>query len=167
MRAAAVTLVLTMSIIAPGLAAAQAAGEEAVGAVAAVVLEYMDGVLSGDAERVAAVVHPELTKIGLMRLPKTGRVVLRHTGMTRLVEVVRARGELVPEPQREIEVEVFRVEDDIAEARVRSTRFYDLVHLVRINGQWKVLNALWIPFRPAPAPQGMALDAATAVTPSR
>ena len=53
-------------------------------------LDYMEGALSGDASRMERAIHPELTKVTFMKLPKTETVVLRKAGSSRLIELVRA-----------------------------------------------------------------------------
>lgn len=160
MRTAAAPHLLALLILALILPAVrtEATIEDETERIKAAARDYMDGVLAGDVERVSRSVHPELNKVGLMTLPKTERVVLRRTGLTRLLEIVRVRGELLPEMQRCVEVEVFHIEDDLAAARVSSARYYDLIHLVRIEGEWKVLSALWIPFRPKRPTASMDLD---------
>lgn len=112
--------------------------------IMAAALGYMDGALDSDATRVGAAVHTELTKVTPMTLPETGKTALRSAGYSRLVELVRAKAIHLEEGSRGIEAEIFDVREGIACAKVVSSRFYDYLHLVKIDGQWKILNVLWV-----------------------
>ena len=121
-------------------------------AVTQTALDYMDGTLSGSAERMERAVHPELTRVLLEKYPQTGRFYLRKAGATLLVsvararsEVARARGVSLGEQKWNIEVTVFDIGNDLASVKAVSTRFYYLLQLAKIDGRWKLINVLWIP----------------------
>ena len=105
-------------------------------------LDYMDGAHSGDAARVEKAIHPELTKVSVRRMPN-GHDVLRKTGYTSLIELVRANVVAVPEEERDIEVTVFAVRENLASVKVTSSVFYDYLLLAEIEGEWKLINVLW------------------------
>jgi hypothetical protein len=136
---ACILLVLT------GAVAAAESAEDEKAAIIAASLDYMDGALSGDASRMARAIHQEVTKNTLTTFEETGRVALRRSGSTRLVELVRAGVVTVDEEQRRNEVTVFDSRQGLASVKVVSSRFYDYLHLATIDGQWKIVNALWIP----------------------
>ena len=46
-------------------------------------------------------------------------------------------------PERRIDVHVVEVYGDIATAVVDSHVYREYVHLVRTDGDWKIVNALW------------------------
>lgn len=116
--------------------------------ITAAALGYMDGALDSDAARVAEAVHPELTKVALMTFPDAGGTALRKMGRSALVEVVRAGATHVGPEERDIEVEIFDAREGIASARVVSVKYYDYLQLAKIDGQWKILNVLWVPNGP-------------------
>jgi hypothetical protein len=50
------------------------------------------------------------------------------------------------------QTEVLDVYGDAATVRALSTHFVDYLHLVRWQGEWKILNVLWVPRAGAPKP---------------
>jgi len=118
--------------------------EEDKKAVVETVMNYMEGAYTADAERMALAVHPELTKVQLSTFPQTGTYYLRPAGATRLIEVVRGM-QVVPEEERNIELKVLDIGDDMAVVMMDSAHFHDLLQIAKINGKWKIINVLWIP----------------------
>ena len=116
--------------------------EAAKKAVTAAALDYMNGAHSGDAARVKRAIHPELTKVSIRKMP-AGKDALRKTGYTSLIELVRAEVVALPEDERDIEVAVFAVREKLASVKVTSSMFYDYLLLAEIDGEWKLINALW------------------------
>lgn len=111
-------------------------------AVTQVAMDYMDGALDGDAVRVEKAIHPELTKIAVGTMTD-GTNILRKSGYSMLIELVRAGAVHVPEDLRTIEVEIFSVHEGIASVKVTSSVFCDYLHIAEINGEWKLVNVLW------------------------
>jgi hypothetical protein len=114
-------------------------------AVLKAALDYMDGAMDGDVERLAGALHPELNKVRVLTLPQTGRQCLVSAGATRLTEVVRAQGAMMPAEERNIEVKVFDTGDGLAAVLAVSAAFYDYAQLAKIDGEWKLVNVLWVP----------------------
>ncbi|MEW6744419.1 MAG: nuclear transport factor 2 family protein [Planctomycetota bacterium] len=116
-------------------------------------LDYMDGALDANAERVARAVHPELHKVTFQKIPSATKTVLTQSGATRLVELVRARRIYLAETERHIEVQVLRVKDELACVKVTSTKYSDYLQLARIGDRWQIINVLWLPTEAAGAAQ--------------
>lgn len=108
-------------------------------------LDYIEGAYTGDGERMANALHPELTKVLIMPHPRTGKVMLITMGASMLIEGTRAKLGLLDEDKRNIEVTVYHVGNDLATARVTSARYIDHLQLAKIDGQWKIVNVLWVP----------------------
>jgi len=106
-------------------------------------LDYIDGAHEGNAMRMERAVHPELTKVTLMKFPQTGRTVLRKAGSTRLIELIRANVAPLDEDKRNIEVTIFAMKEGLAAVRAVSAMFYDYLLMANIDGQWKLINVLW------------------------
>lgn len=106
-------------------------------------LDYIDGAHEGSAVRMERAVHPELTKVTLMKLPQTGKTVLRKAGSTRLIELIRANVAPLDEDKRNIKVTIFAVKEGLAAVRAVSAMFYDYLLVAKIDGQWKLINVLW------------------------
>lgn len=109
-------------------------------------LDYMEGALNADAKRVAQGVHEELNKVQISILPEGQRQVLLYNTASTLVSAVQAEGDGAPSPDdKTVQVTVFDVHGDIAAARAVGSPWYDLLHLVRIDGKWRIVNVLWAP----------------------
>lgn len=106
-------------------------------------LDYIDGSFSGDAERMARAVHPELNKVMPATLPQTNTTMLNYMSAAMLVEGTRAKMGLVDEDKRGIQFKLLDRQHDIAMAEVLSSQYYDYLHLAKLNGEWKIVNVLW------------------------
>lgn len=146
------------------IAAAQApaipAAEQA--AIVATALDYGEGWYSGAPERMERAIHPDLNKVVVQALPQAGRFVVGYSTYSGLIEMTRAKvGMLVPE-RRKIQAAALSMVGDVALAKVTSAMFNDFLTMVKIDGQWRIVNVLWVPGPDAPnRPQ---LPAATADT---
>jgi hypothetical protein len=113
--------------------------------VRATALNYIEGAYSGDADRMERALHPELTKMLLTGDPNTGEPFLYKMGASNLIEGTRAgMGTLDPD-QRDIEVDIFDISHDIALVKVASAMYIDLLQIGMVNGEWKIINVLWVP----------------------
>jgi hypothetical protein len=105
-------------------------------------LDYVDGALSGDGARVAKGVHPTLHKVVVRKLP-TGMEFFDRADLHKLVEVTNSGQVTTPAEERNIEVESFDAYKKTATVKIDSADFVDFAHIVKINGEWKVINVLW------------------------
>ena len=112
-------------------------------AVTEAALNYIDGAYSGDADRMARGVHPELTKVRVVTHPRTGEVLLDNTSASLLVEGTRAQLMVLDEAERNIEVEIYDVQHGIAAVKVVSAMYIDHLQLAKIDGEWRIVNVLW------------------------
>lgn len=144
---------MIIAALATGPAAAQN-GDSWTGAdqegVVGAALDYMEGALNADADRVGRGVHEQLTKVIVTTLPQTGAQTLSFSGYTQLVEVVRGLGERLADVDKAVEVTVFDIGHDIAAARAVSAPWYDYLQLAKIDGEWRIINVLWARNRPDP-----------------
>jgi hypothetical protein len=108
-------------------------------------LDYIEGAYSGDAERMERAVHPELTKVMVAQNRQTGRQFLRPMGATILVEGTRAGMGTRPPDQWNIELEIYDVSHDIAAVKVTSALYIDHLQIGKVNGEWRLINVLWVP----------------------
>ncbi len=119
---------------------AQTAADSA--AIRATALDYIDGWYAGDGPRMERALHPELAK----RLAYTDRGrsrLIQMTAMT-LVQSTRAGGgSEIPAAQRKNEVKILDIYENVASVRVNAATWIDYMHMVRWNGQWKIINVVW------------------------
>lgn len=107
-------------------------------------LDYIDGAHAGSAGRMERAVHPELCKVTLQTIPQTGRTFLRKAGSSRLVQVVGSGGAVLAAEKRNIAVEILDVREELAMVKTVSAKFWDYLQLAKIDGEWKIINVLWI-----------------------
>jgi len=108
-------------------------------------LHYLEGWYEGNASRMETALHPELVKRSIDQLP-TGRSVVRSLTALTMVEFTRAGGgKNTPKEKQKNEVTVLAVDGDIATAKTISADYIDYLHLVKVDGQWKIINVLWQP----------------------
>ena len=115
-------------------------------------LDYAQGWYEGDAERMRRSLHPELAKRAILRDPQTGEERFSHLGRQRMVEITERGGgsEDVPEAARRYEVTILDVCGEIASARADTTEYVDYLHLARSQGQWLIVNVLFLVKENAP-----------------
>jgi hypothetical protein len=143
MRCLAHTILIAFLAAAPAAAQDGNWTEEDEAGVVRAALNYMEGALNADADRVGRGVHEELTKVIVNTLPQTGTQMLSFSGYTRLVEVVRGLGDRVANMDKTVDVTVFDIGHDIATARAVSAPWYDYLQLAKIDGEWRIINVLW------------------------
>ncbi len=151
--------ILARTALIAALAAVPAAAQSSNGSeadrdgVVGAALDYMEGALNADADRVGRGVHTELTKVIVGSLPRSDRQTLSYSGYSGLVETVRGLGDRLADVDKGVEVTVFDIGDDLAAARAVGAVWYDFLQLAKINGEWKIVNVLWARNRPDAEPQ--------------
>ncbi len=123
------------------LAALEAASERA--AVTATALDYIEGYFSGDAERMARALHPELTKVIVMPPQNGMNSYTRKMTATELVEITRSKRGVIPKDQWGIETTVLDIDGDMAMVKIVNPKFIDYVQLAKVEGAWKIVKVLW------------------------
>jgi len=113
-------------------------------------LGFIEGLYSGEAARLGGVLLPEVHKVMLQHHPETGEPFLYRMGWSSLMEVAEAGLFALPAEERKIVVDVQDICQDMASVKVTSARFIDLVQMARVNGEWKVINNLWVANPDAP-----------------
>lgn len=113
-------------------------------AIRATALHYIEGWFAGEPDRMSRALHPELVKRIVVTDDVTGRDWIDGMGTTKLVEGTRRGfGEEVPEEERRTDVTILDVTGKAASVKVDAGPWVDYMHLVRVNGEWKILNVLW------------------------
>ena len=56
--------------------------------------------------------------------------------------VASARGP-VPEDQRQSDVTILDVFENVASVKVVASTWIDYLHIGRVDGEWKIINVLW------------------------
>jgi 3'-phosphoadenosine 5'-phosphosulfate sulfotransferase len=113
-------------------------------AVEKAALDYIEGWYEGNVERMEGCLHPDLQKREIRTLSQTGRSQFGlHTAST-LIEGTRlGRGKQILIEDRNIRITVFEIYKNIASVKATSKLSTEYLHIVKYNGEWKVLNVLW------------------------
>lgn len=114
-------------------------------AIVKTALDYGDGFYSGAAERMERAIHPDLNKIYVSALPQTGKLVVGYSTYSGLIEMTRAKAGFVEPDRRKIQGYALHLNGDVACAKVTSAMFNDLLTMIKVDGQWKIVNVLWVP----------------------
>jgi hypothetical protein len=112
--------------------------------IEAAALDYLEGYYTGDADRMARGVHPELTKVWPKVVPQTGRPYLEKIGASYLIEATRTGSGKLDEDRRKIEMTILDTGENIALVEALSAMFYDYLQLAKVDGEWKIINVLWV-----------------------
>jgi hypothetical protein len=139
----AIVVVCAAAILAPAQTQAIPEGEKE--AIIRTALDYGDGFYSGAAERMERALHPDLNKVYVTTLPQTGKSVLNYSTFSGLIEMTRAKVGLTDPEKRKIQGYALHLNGDIACAKITSAQYNDFLQMVKIDGQWKIVNVLWVP----------------------
>ena len=109
-------------------------------------MDYVEGWYEGSMERMDKALHPELVKRMVVTHPKTGAGFVNDAGKSMMLVYTEAGGGSdKPEAKDEIEYTLLDIYHNIAAVKLVSADFMDYLHVVKWNGEWKILNVLWQP----------------------
>jgi len=105
--------------------------------------DYIEAWLTGDADRMADCLHPDLTKRSIDSDAASGRPSVDAMTHRDMVEATRAgRGLKLPRGYEVVVEDAFR---NIATARVDSAGYVDFLHIARFEDRWRIVSVLWEP----------------------
>ena len=123
-------------------AMAQSAADSS--AIRATALNYVEGWYTGDAERMARAVHPELVKRIVVTDTTTRKSVLQNMGASALVNGTRhGYGKSTPKARQRKEVTILDIFGNAASAKADMAEWVDYMQLAKIDGRWMIVNVLW------------------------
>lgn len=107
-------------------------------------LDFLDGWYTGDAERIAQALHPELAKRSIMLHSEEGWLLRGSSTYEQMVEWTReGGGTKVPAAEQEYEITIDHGFRHIATASTLSPDFMDYLHLAKLGDRWAIVNDLW------------------------
>ncbi len=113
-------------------------------AIEETILNYIEGWYDGDVDRMEKALHPELAKRVLATLPQTGTTFINTATKSMMVEYTRAGfGKQTPREKLNNTVEILDVYNGIATVKAISYDYVDYCHVVKQDGEWKIINVLW------------------------
>lgn len=107
-------------------------------AIERVALDYLEGYVSGDADRHLGSYHPEAIK-RRYHLGSDGVVGIIHLSPQTMADDAALQ---TPQPV-EAEIIIDAVYDDIASVRIYSPWWVDFAHVVKARGAWKLFHVTW------------------------
>lgn len=136
--------VLAIAVLWPAAATADPATDEAITATA---LDYAEGWFTGDAARVERALHPEFLKRRVVTDVSTGEQSVHELDARTMVRATAdgvGRGAWAG--PLEFRVTILDRYEDMATVRVVSPMYVDYLHVVKWEGRWVILSAMWGPF---------------------
>lgn len=107
-------------------------------------LDYVEGWYNGDATRMERALHPDLAKRVLSVDPRSNKGRVEHMSAMTLVQATRKRADKpTPENERTAKVAVLDVYGNAACVRADMHEWIDYLHMVKMGGEWKIVNVLW------------------------
>jgi hypothetical protein len=133
---------LFLVLLLPAAVAAASSDAEQIRAVA---LDYIEGWYTQDPVRMERALHPQMLKRRVVVDPKTKATSLDEGGTARLVQATTPRP---GQPARPLgtqrgDVRVLDVFGNVATVRIDAHEWVDYLHLIRWNGEWKIIHVLW------------------------
>jgi hypothetical protein len=108
------------------------------------VLDYAEGWYTGDGDRMARALHPELVKRIVVGDTATGRSYLQTMGASALVNATRhGYGKRTPAERQQKDITVLDVFGNAAVAKAEMADWFDYLQLVRVDRRWLIVNVLW------------------------
>lgn len=131
-------------LLAVAVVAAEPAPESNEAGIRRAALDYIEGWYMRDAARMERALHPEMVKRRLVVDAASGKATLDHGDARRLIGATRpAPGEPPPRTDRRREVHILDIHGNAATVKVDAEDWVDYLHLIKWEGQWKIVNVLW------------------------
>lgn len=105
-----------------------------------VVLDYAESYYTGEFEKTANSIHPDLKKASAEISEISGNLYLMNSSYSQLIENVRSKTPVEKSKIPEIKIEILKMDENFANVRVKSPDFFDYLLLVKIETNWKILN---------------------------
>ncbi|MET7035429.1 nuclear transport factor 2 family protein [Elizabethkingia miricola] len=108
-------------------------------------LDYIESQHSPNSTRMENALHPRMVKRTFWKDKATGKDYVRETNtesMVLLAESYNKNGDKFPASPRK-DIKLLDVSDRTASVKLFADEWIDYMHLVKLNGTWKIINVLW------------------------
>ena len=107
------------------------------------VSDYIEGWFDGDAERMERALHPELAK-RCRGIEGDDPDALENLSATEMIDATAdGEGQREDAADRQIEIKIEYLSDDIASVTCHCHTHVDLLQLIRMPEGWRIVNAVW------------------------
>jgi hypothetical protein len=111
--------------------------------VRAIAQQYFEAWYSANGKQMEQIVHPMLAKRGPI-IRKEKDIELSDMSALRLVQATeQGGGSTAPDSLVNREIHVLSVNSDIASVKIDSELLTEYLHLIKWEGEWKIINILW------------------------
>ncbi|GAA3511738.1 hypothetical protein GCM10022393_26820 [Aquimarina addita] len=110
-----------------------------------VALDYIESQHQVKPEQFERSAHPRMVKRTFWTNKKTGKEYLRETftdAMILLAETYNINKDKFPEDPKK-EVVILDIYNKIASVKLIADDWVDYMHIIKLNGEWKLVNVLW------------------------
>lgn len=106
-------------------------------------LDYIEGWYTKDPERMESALHHEMIK-RLVGANESGQSYLDQGSALRLIQATRPSDNESPGLEgRQRDVYILDLYGNAATVKIDTADWVDYLHMVKWNGEWKILNVLW------------------------
>lgn len=108
-------------------------------------LDYIESQHKPNSDQMEKALHPRMVKRTFWTDKETGKDYVRETNtesMVILANNYNKKGDKFPANPKK-EVKLLDVSDKTASVKLIADEWIDYMHLVKLNGQWKIINVLW------------------------
>jgi hypothetical protein len=113
------------------------------------VRDYIEGICSGNPEKVAKVLHPEYKRAMVLTLPQTNKSFIQRDGFSMIIENVKAGAGMLPKEKRNININILGLMDGLSFVKLGLPASINYLQLAKIDGQWMIINILRKTSQPA------------------
>ncbi len=114
-----------------------------VDAIKATCLDYIDGQLEANPDRVARALHPDLAKRAVIGDTPYERFGLRRMSKEELVGLTKQGALKTPADQWDRTCTILDITGTAASVRLETPWFVDYFHMGQFGDKWLIVNALW------------------------
>ncbi|MTI31972.1 nuclear transport factor 2 family protein [Xanthovirga aplysinae] len=114
-------------------------------AIKQVALDYIESQHNVNPEQFERAVHPRMVKRTFWRNGSSGKEYLRESFkdyMVLLAETYNQNGDKFSENPKK-EVIILDIYDKTASVKLIADEWIDYMHIIKIEGEWKIVNVLW------------------------
>ncbi len=108
-------------------------------------LDYIESQHVSNAKQMERALHPRMVKRTFWKDKATGKEYIRETTteyMILLAESYNIKGDKFPVVPKK-DVRLLDVSEKTASVKLIADEWIDYMHIVKLNGAWKVINVLW------------------------
>ncbi|PZR41756.1 MAG: hypothetical protein DI538_00050 [Azospira oryzae] len=108
-------------------------------------LDYIESQHTPNPSQMERALHPRMVKRTFWKDKATGKDYVRETStesMVLLAESYNKKGDQFPASPKK-EVKLLDVSERTASVKLIADDWIDYMHIVKLNGTWKIINVLW------------------------